>query len=117
MCSSPCGGDCTQSGTRGVTQARVKLPELSGGFGSTLSAVLLLTDDSPGSFAPPSKAEPATEHVVSVELFAGARSELRVTLPVEAQPYEPCFALKVWDDRGDEVFSEPVCLDETFPNS
>jgi uncharacterized protein (TIGR03382 family) len=121
-CTTDCGGGCVQTGSQAVTKARVKVPELLGGFGAKFSSVLLLSDDTPGSFEAPSKTEPEpqSEHAVWREqleqLDPSAPADILITLPLETQPYQPCFAFKVWDDRGDEALADPVCLDDTFPS-
>jgi MYXO-CTERM domain-containing protein len=117
-CSTPCGDGCVESGKQAVTKARVTVPTLSGGFGARYRATLLLTDDTPGSFAPRAKPD-ESENLVRVEQYAeiepGAETDVVVTLPLETMAYRPCFAFKAWDDRGDEVAAEALCLEQAFP--
>jgi MYXO-CTERM domain-containing protein len=121
-CTNDCGGGCVQAGSQPVTKARLKVPGLLGGFGKKFSSLLLLSDDTPGSFDAPSKTEPEprSEHAVWLEQLGeidpSAPGDVLITLPHEEQPYKPCFAFKVWDDRGQEALADPVCLDDTFPS-
>lgn len=119
-----CFGDCTQTGQRDVTHALVTLPRVKDGFVG-YSGQLWLTDNTPYDFSEPTKGEsgPNLGHVVSLEATVSFDDDgkpllpVQMTLPEEDEAYRPCFALRVFDERGDTAIAESFCLAETFPRS
>ncbi len=113
-----CGTDCLGDETIAVTKARVQLPRVVAGF-ENRTGELWLTDDSPYDFSSDARGV----HEVSLPSYVRFDSEGRpsedvlVTVPEEATPYRPCFALRVTDERGDQATTEPLCVEETFPFS
>lgn len=117
-----CGTNCVEKGQRLVTKARVKLPVVQDGVGAR-SGELWLTDDTPRDLSLPEKADVASApevHLVSLASYVSfddaglATRDVLVTLPEEADPYVPCFALRVTDDRGDSAVAESLCLNRQF---
>lgn len=118
-----CGGPCTDTGEeREVTWANLTLPRVKDGFSGRRGEVWL-TDDTPYSFTSDEKpaASETDTHLVSLSTFVlfdddgKPTQNVRLTLPEEAEPYHPCFVLRVFDDRGDTAISEPLCLEASFP--
>ncbi|RYZ03418.1 MAG: hypothetical protein EOO73_27875 [Myxococcales bacterium] len=114
-----CLAACRSGAPTPVTRARVKLPRALSGFGRR-AATVWLTDGTPYDFAESTKGGPDSEpHEVSLGEYAtfdddGNAQDVRITVPEEAAPYRPCFALRVSDDRGDSV-EDSLCLSEAFP--
>jgi MYXO-CTERM domain-containing protein len=119
-----CSGACVQTGERNVTKALVRLPRVKGGFAGRTGHVWL-TDDTPYDFREPRKLPPLPneQHLVSLSSFVVfgddglPTQDVLITLPEESEPYRPCFAFVVSDERSEGAFAEPFCLDEAFPLS
>lgn len=120
---SKCGPD-TAAGCKDVeievTKARVKIPRATGGFAAR-SGALWLTDDLPYDFSRETKSVPPPYQGKNVSLAQYADLDdanvvdVLITLPTEEVAYQPCFAFAASDGRGDEAFSEPLCLDQPIP--
>lgn len=117
-----CMAACRNGSPEPVTQVRVKLPRVSGGFAPRVGT-LWLTDERPYDFTEPTHGAPSANggHVVSLadvvtfDHDGRPTKDVVMTLPEEAEPYRPCFALRVTDERGDSAFADSFCLNQTFP--
>jgi hypothetical protein len=103
-CGNDCGTDCVESSHVAVTKARVTLPLVTGGVPGKFFGTLTLTGENVSLERP-------------VELTPGKAAEVLITLPQEEQPYTPCFAFEVSDDRGSSAKAKELCLDDTFPST
>jgi hypothetical protein len=51
-----------------------------------------------------------------LELEPGVAVRVTLIVPEENAPYAPCFAMNVWDARGENVVAQPLCLERMRPS-
>jgi len=117
VCTNNCG-PCTESGTRSARVAHVRLPVVNGGNGQVgYQAVVYLSDEQAiavGTEKP--FAGPVYGHELNLQTWLRLDSDTPLTadieLPIEPQPYHPCFTLQVWDPGERHVAALAKCLDQ-----
>ena len=99
-----------------VTNARVKLPRVIGGF-SRRGGAVVLTDEKPYVLRPAKDAEPYSHAVQvsrQVDLDDPEVVDVLIPLPEAETAYHPCFVFLANDARRDEATVQ-LCLEESLP--
>jgi hypothetical protein len=115
----PCGGDCTQTGTRPALFAHVSLPVPTGGMAATgYRGWLYFSNDQPVELL--GIGDATGGQVVNLQTYFEASPSERVELDIEVVDeelaYRPCFVAQFWDARAVTAESAPLCLDAVKPS-
>lgn len=114
--SNDCGSfNCRVTGQEPAVRAKISLPIVRGGYAvAGYAAWLHYTANSPQTYDGPGEGHPPSNSPIGIPknltLHEGEALEVEVPLVEEADPYEPCFALNVWDPTGHAVHAEPKCI-------